>query len=161
MIIWITIIIVFIYCTNSLITSDYAGSNSLEPSKVNGSKLDDVKTLLRRLDYGNNITTKLGHFKWLILYSIILSFFLSIFLLNTLPNSKVFLGTVFIAFILLNAFRNFIDHHRLRFINYFMNKNIQLIKTKLNIKDDKNDKLKPNVEKGFKSNYYIYKNLNY
>lgn len=160
MIIWIAIIVVFIYFIKDLINSDYAGSNSLEPSKVNGSKSDDVETLLRRLDYGNNITTKMNHFKWLTLYSVILSFFISIFLLNKLPNSKVFLGTVFITFILLNAFRNFIDHHRLRFINYFMDRNIQLIKAKLNIKKT-NKKLKPNVEKGLKSHYYIYKNLDW
>lgn len=163
MFLWLSTVIVFVFCIYKIKISDYCGPDSLHPLKVNGSSTDNVSTLLNRLDYGNNISIKMNHYKWLIIRSIILSFFVSLLLLNKLPSSKRFLSCAFIIFILLNAFRNYSDHHENRFINYFMDKDIQLIRKKLNIKNIKNkkrgEKLSSNPAKESKKFYYIYKDL--
>lgn len=159
MFLWLIIITLFILCIYKIQISEYCGPDSYHPSKVNGISTDNVSTLLNRLDYGNNISTKMNHNKWLIIRSIILSFFVSFLLLNKLPSSKRFLSCVFVIFILLNAFKNYSDHHETRFINYFMNKDIQLIRKKLNIKRQRTLNLSSNIAKESKKFYYIYKDI--
>lgn len=158
MIIWPVLLFISLVCIYNIRTSNFVDYDSLFPARVNGTIKDSIDILLNRLDYGNNIDSKLNTNSWLVLKSIILSFFLSVFLLNTIPTTRIFLSTVFIVFIILNAFKNYSKHHETNCINYFMDRNIQLIRVKLNIKKRKTN-LIPNIETRINPQYYIHKDL--
>lgn len=103
-------------------------------NKGYGKKSDSVATLIDRIDWANNYPGRIELFFRYILYSIIISFVLCLVIQNSLPSPLVYTQCVVVTWILLRCFYYYTQHHCDKYSNYAIDRNINMIRKKLNLK---------------------------
>jgi hypothetical protein len=151
MIYHILITILFIYSIKEL--SKFLGKDKLTPF-INGEKTEDVETLLNRIDYFNNVNKDINFNAFNIISSISITLFVCFYVYENI-EIKNFFGIFFIIFVCLSSLRSFYEHHVIKSMHHCVDKNLKILRKKLNCKRFKN--LKRNYLKNHMCDYYIFK----
>jgi len=107
-------------------------------NKSYGNINESVQLVLDRTEFASHYKGRLNVKAKYFLYSLILSFITStIYTESVLPSPKIYIQTVFTLWLVLLSFHRFFEHHSEKFGNYAINKNIKLLRKKLNLKKGK------------------------
>ena len=107
-------------------------------NKSYGNINESIQLLLDRTEFASHYKGRLNVKAKYFLYSLILSFITStIYTESVLPSPKIYIQTVFTLWLVLLSFYRFFEHHSEKFGNYAINKNIKLLRKKLNLKKAK------------------------
>jgi hypothetical protein len=115
------------------VKSQLGAYNNKSVSKGYGAKNDSLATLLDRIEWSNNYPGRINVAGRYGLYAVILSFFLSIIYLHDLDAQKL-LQSILVIWVILMSSHNFFVHHSDKFCSYFTERNLNLIRKKLNKK---------------------------
>ena len=149
---YILISFLFVYSVKEL--SNFLGKDKISPF-INGKTSETVETLLNRIDYFNNVNKNINFIAFNIVSSIFITLFLCIYIYSKNINVKNFFVIFFIIFVCLNSLRSFFEHHVIKSMHYCVDKNLKILRKKLNCKYSK--KLKRNYLKNHICDYYIFK----
>ena len=154
MIYWCVLLVLVIYAVVH-VRKNYGPHNDFT-QLVHGTKDESVETLLQRLDYANNMNGKIHFRAWILLQSIVVTFFLSYYVYNSFCGVQTFLVIVILVMVVLLGTHTFYEHHINRFNHYFTDQNIKNIRKKLRLKTVQ---LIPNTISPFDHtcDYYRYK----
>lgn len=148
----VLIILILVVSIRSL--KNRIGHTGIYGRMSSGNKKEDSKTLFSRIDYVNNIDGKLPSGIWIIIQSIILCFFISLFVFNGFPKGNIFLGMICICVTILLATEKYYEHHIKKFIYYFNDRNIRILMKRYKI--DRVEIQPNNTDKDKQSDYYEY-----
>jgi uncharacterized membrane protein len=123
-----------------------------------GNKTESVGVLLDRIQWANHYPVRTNLFFRYALYSVVISFFASVIYEKEISVQNN-LQCIIIIWMLLLGFHSFFNHHADKFSSYFIDNNLNYIRSKLNIKSNI-DNLSENYKR-FSSNddcaTFIYK----
>ncbi len=106
---------------------------SKESSQFINTKRDDtIGDIVDKIDYANNLDGNVNRIVIAVVLSFILTVFISLFVYDRFESKKI-IGLLFINFIIIFGFNNFVRHHRYNSIHYFTNKNIIKLRNRLKL----------------------------
>lgn len=130
----IIIITIFIFTIYKIFKYNYGHLNPYI-IKGYGKNTENIKILLDRIEYSNhyfgryNINVRYGF------YSIIIAFLMNIIHCEKY-NSLYMLQSILIIWSILICMNGFFIHHSDKFASYYIDNNINIIRSKLNLKSD-------------------------
>lgn len=101
--------------------------------KSYGKEEESVQTLLDRISWSSNYKGRVNLWCRFLLMAMVLSFFGFLVSTDSFPSPLQYIRSTFVLLVILRAFHGYYNHHCDKFADYAINRNVGLIKRKLNI----------------------------
>lgn len=111
------------------------GPNSQSLNKGYGKRSDNIKTLLKRIEWVNRYKGRCNYPIRFIIYAVILSILVSILIYDKkLPPITTFIQMVLVLWVALLSLQLYFDHHVDKYAHYYIDKNLKYITKRLKLK---------------------------
>lgn len=124
----VILIISFWYISKTLQT------NCVLNNKAYNQPNDDICVTLDRIQWANNYKGRLNMAPRIMFFAIICVLSCCITLLNKMPDSITFIGSVLCVWLFLMAFDGFFSHHGDKFCSFGIDQNVEVLREKLGVK---------------------------
>lgn len=130
-----TTVIILIVCICYVYLKRLSGSKVW--TRAYGDKQEDIETLLNRIQWANNFRSQLRIPLRHLFISLIISLCVLTLMCDGAPSIPDYVRTVFVMFVLLQAFYNFSQFHCEKFPHYAIDRNVRLIRKRCGIRRSK------------------------
>ena len=116
------------FCTN--IDKQTHNPENYAMAKGYGTKKEMLNTLLSRIQWVNNYKSRINFSARMYFPAFLIAFMIcSVFSLNI----RQFVFIILLSWIILMSHHRWIDHHSDKFVNYYIDKNVEIIRKKLKL----------------------------
>lgn len=152
MIFYLVILVLLIYLVVKI--RPYINPTSPAVSLAKGLPQESVSTLLSRIEWSNNIDSRLNHVSWIGFSSIITAVLLNSYLFEKPMDGNKFLYVCFLLFITSLAFNRYYEFHSKRTCTANTRLNIARLRKKLRAKKERKLQINP---WSWSDNIFLYK----
>lgn len=124
------VIIIVILFIKSINKNTIHAENNI---RAYGEKHDDIKSLLNRIEWSSNYSGRVNYFIRYLFYSLFITLFVGIVMLNKIPKPMVYCQSAFACWFCLISLHGYMTHHCDKYHDYAIKRNVKLLKKKLNI----------------------------